>query len=121
MKRGNFFVERLGRDRGGTRCRPLGTTSGTPGQRVAAQTLLRLVQNESFDRIDAIKIDVEGSEDRILVPFFRDAPQSLWPKLLVIEDTRDVWLTDLFSFLSKVGYAIAARSKQNVMLRREIA
>jgi hypothetical protein len=80
-----------------------------------------LVQNEIVDRIDAIKIDVEGSEDRILVPFFRDAPQSLWPQLLIIEDTRDVWSTDLFSLLTKVGYAIAVRSKQNVMLRKKDA
>ena len=31
-----------------------------------------------------VKIDVEGFEDRILVPFFRDAPRSLWPKLLQV-------------------------------------
>ena len=80
-----------------------------------------MVQNETVDRIDAIKIDVVGSEDRILVPFFRDAPQSLWPQLLIIEDTRDVWSTDLLSLLTKVGYAIAARSKQNVMLRKKDA
>ena len=69
--------------------------------------------------LDAIKIDVEGSEDRILVPFFRSAPRLLWPRLR--EDAGDAWSMDLFSFLVTTGYTIAARSKQNVMLHLESA
>ena len=76
-----------------------------------------LLQNEPADWVDAVKIDVEGSEDRILVPFFRNAPRSLWPKLLVIEDAGGAWSIDLFSHLTATGYAIAARSKQNVIFR----
>jgi len=79
--------------------------------------LLQLLQNERADWVDAVKIDVEGSEDRILVPFFRDAPRSLWPKLLVIEDAGGAWSIDLSSHLTATGYAIAARSKQNVIFR----
>lgn len=82
-----------------------------------AQTLLQLLQNERADWVDAVKIDVEGFEDRILVPFFRDAPRSLWPKLLVIEDAGGAWSIDLSSHLTATGYAIAARSKQNVIFR----
>ena len=114
---GELVVERLGKDRGGTRARPAGTATERGAQRVQAQTLLHLLQNERVDRVDAIKIDVEGSEDRILVPFFRGAPRSLWPTLLVIEDAGDAWSIDLFSFLTTTGYAIAARSKQNVIFR----
>ncbi|MGC1876331.1 MAG: hypothetical protein WA699_16070 [Pseudolabrys sp.] len=51
-------------------------------QRIQAQTLLQLLQSERIDRLDAIKIDVEGCEDRILVPFFRSARRLLWPRLL---------------------------------------
>ena len=71
--------------------------------------------------LDAIKIDVEGCEDRILVPFFRSARRLLWPRLLIIEDAGDAWSMDLFSFLATTGYTIAARSKQNVMLHLESA
>ena len=77
---------------------------------------LQLLQSERIDRLDAIKIDVEGCEDRILVPFFRSARRLLWPRLLIIEDAGDAWSMDLFSFLATTGYRIAARSKQNVML-----
>ena len=71
--------------------------------------------------LDAVKIDVEGCEDRILVPFFRSARRLLWPRLLIIEDAGDAWSMDLFSFLVTTGYTIAARSKQNVMLHLESA
>jgi FkbM family methyltransferase len=119
---GELMVERPGGDRGGTRTRKvLNAAFGTVSQRVEARTLHRLVQGEGIDRIDAIKIDVEGSEDQILVPFFRNAPPSLWPRLLLIEDAGDVWTMDLFSFLAATGYVIAARSKLNVMLRRQNA
>ena len=89
--------------------------------RIQAQTLLQLLQSERIDRLDAIKIDVEGCEDRILVPFFRSARRLLWPRLLIIEDAGDAWSMDLFSFLVTTGYTIAARSKQNVMLHLESA
>ena len=114
---GELVVERLGKDRGGTRARLANISTERDAQRVQAQTLFQLLQNERADWVDAVKIDVEGSEDRILVTFFRDAPRSLWPKLLVIEDAGGAWSIDLFSHLTATGYAIAARSKQNVIFR----
>jgi FkbM family methyltransferase len=116
---GELVVERLGKDRGGTRARLANISTERDAQRVQAQTLFQLLQNERADWVDAVKIDVEGSEDRILVPFFRNAPRSLWPKLLVIEDAGGAWSIDLFSHLTATGYAIAARSKQNVIFRLE--
>ena len=116
---GELVVERRGKDRGGTRVQLASISTERDAQRVQAQTLLQLLQNERADWVDAVKIDVEGSEDRILVPFFRDAPRSLWPKLLVIENAGGAWSIDLFSHLTVTGYAIAARSKQNVVLRLE--
>jgi len=70
-----------------------------------------------LNRLDALKIDVEGAEDLVLVPFFRDAPESLWPDLILIEDTRDLWQTDVFALLERHGYNVTARSRQNVALR----
>ena len=53
------------------------------------------------------------------MPFFRDAPPSLWPGLIVIEDARELWSADLFGELARKGYTVASRSKLNVMLRRD--
>ena len=60
-------------------------------------------------------------EDSILSSFFRDAPQQLWPRLILVEDARAVWNTDLFSLLAAKGYSVGSRSRQNVMLRRSLA
>ena len=107
------------RDRGGTRL----AAGGTQGRGVAVRCrpLLAVVTEAGVTGIDALKIDVEGAEDRVLVPFFRDAPPSLWPRLIVIEDSSAEWSTDLFALLEAKGYAVSSRSKQNVMLRRAVA
>jgi FkbM family methyltransferase len=113
------------RDRGGTRTRAV-PDDGQAGKLdaeshallVECRTLLEVVGQEEISSIDALKIDVEGAEDETLIPFFRDAPEGLWPNLLIIEDGRPSWRGDLFSVLAKCGYAIATRSRLNVVMRR---
>jgi len=102
------------RDRGGTRTR---AATASDQVRVPCRPLLRVLQDYRIDRIDALKIDVEGMEDRVLAPFFRDAPASLWPRLILIEDSSGGWAVDLFALLAAKGYRVEARSRQNVMLR----
>jgi FkbM family methyltransferase len=103
------------RDRGGTRI-AVGAQVG--GVEVRCRPLFAVVEEAGFACIDALKIDVEGAEDRVLVPFFRSAPAALWPGLIVIEDSRAEWSTDLFALLDSKGYEVSSRSRQNVMLRR---
>jgi FkbM family methyltransferase len=122
-KKGLVALDVDDRDRGGTRTRAL---TGMEGEELNPEshaslvdccTLLDLLRQEEISHIDALKIDVEGVEDRVLEPFFRDAPQTLWPNLIIIEDGRDSWRTDLFSVFSQCGYTIATRTKLNVALR----
>jgi FkbM family methyltransferase len=107
------------RDRGGTRTQKL-ATAGQVAQavRVPAQTLFGVLEAEKIAAVDALKIDVEGVEDVILSPFFAAAQPSLWPRLIVIEDSRPSWKTDLMAMLEARGYGIVARSKQNIVLHR---
>ena len=79
-------------------------------------TLLALLRERGIERIDALKIDVEGAEDTVLAPFFRAAPRSLWPELILLEDTRILWGMDLFGLLDQCGYRAVARTRLNVML-----
>jgi len=83
---------------------------------VPATTLLQLVRNERVDRLDAIKIDVEGAEDLILEPFFRDAPEALYPSLLVLGSRE--WQTDLLGLLAAHGYRMRAKTRMNYVLER---
>ena len=86
--------------------------------RVPAVTLVDLLRQERFSRVDAIKLDVEGAEDLILDPFFRDAPTSLYPSLLIIEDGRDQWQTDLPKLLEAKGYELIAQTRLNLVYER---
>jgi len=84
---------------------------------VPCKSLMTVLAETGIETIDALKIDVEGAEDIVLAPFLRDAPQSLLPRLLLIEDTRGFWGVDLFALLAVRGYTEQARSRQNVALR----
>jgi FkbM family methyltransferase len=110
---GTLALDVDARDRGGTRTR---FDAGPGGVAVECKPLLQVLTEERVERIDALKIDVEGVEDRILMPFFKTAPQSLWPRFILIEDSREHWRADLFAEMQTRGYKVASRSKQNVML-----
>jgi FkbM family methyltransferase len=114
-KAGKVALDVDRRDRGGTR---VVKSAGRDAATVDAQTLLQLLHREGIDAIHAIKIDVEGAEDLVLAPFFRDAPKSMWPRLILLEDARSAWTTDLFSLLASLGYIVVSRTRLNVMLRR---
>jgi FkbM family methyltransferase len=116
---GTVMLEVHPRDRGGTRTRFL-QDEGGPSQLPSAQcrTLLQVLTQEQIHGIDALKIDVEGAENSILSPFFRDAPVSLWPKLIVIECGGDLSGIAPFSMLLDIGYTVTSRSKQNLMMCR---
>ncbi|MFC5420398.1 FkbM family methyltransferase [Bosea eneae] len=86
--------------------------------RVPATTLLSLVQSEGYERIDAIKLDVEGAEDLILEPFLRDAPEALWPGFVIVEDSRGRWQADLPSLLESKGYKLLAHTRLNLVYER---
>jgi hypothetical protein len=47
--------------------------------------LLHAARSRGIERIDVMKIDIEGMEDQVLLPFFRKAPRSLWPRAIVGE------------------------------------
>jgi FkbM family methyltransferase len=89
------------------------------GERVTvpSKPLIEALRDAGIARIDALKIDVEGAEDIVLAPFLRDAPSSLLPRLILIEDTRGMWAVDLFALLAARGYTEQERSRQNVALR----
>jgi hypothetical protein len=78
-----------------------------------------LVEEEGLTRIDAMKLDVEGIEDRILVPYLSAAPAALLPRFLIIEDNSSVWKEDLLGLLRRLGYVAAAAAHANLVLRLE--
>lgn len=55
------------------------------GQPVRLLTLQSLLAQQGLERVDALKIDIEGHELPVLAHFFGGAPASLFPGLVIIE------------------------------------
>jgi FkbM family methyltransferase len=87
--------------------------------RVPSLRLQRILDEAGISGVDALKIDVEGYEDRVLTGFFREAPSSLWPRAVVIEHlSRNEWLEDCIAGMRARGYAEAGRTRSNTLLVR---
>jgi FkbM family methyltransferase len=96
--------------------------SGAPSSgaiKVPSLRLKRIVAEAGISKLDALKIDVEGFEDRVLTGFFRDAPQALWPGAVVIEHlSKQEWLSDCIADMLARGYRACGRTRSNTFLQR---
>jgi len=91
---------------------------GTP-HRVPVTPLLDICRNAGVQSIAGIKIDIEGYEDRALIPFFETAPVSMWPRRIFIEIAQQSnWQRDLRAALAGYGYGELWRSQSDVLLGR---
>ena len=79
-----------------------------------AKTLLTLVREEGYAKIDAIKLDVEGAEDLALDPFLSEAPRALWPRLIIMEFALLRVGAQLEQRLRGLGYREILRTGENV-------
>ena len=90
----------------------------TTAIKVQIVTLLELIKKHNIDYITNLKIDVEGYEDRALKPFFEEAPETLFPRNIVIEYTsQHEWEDkDFINYLIKKGYRLKIRTRGNLCL-----
>lgn len=84
--------------------------------KVPARALLGIIEEEGFDHIDAMKLDVEGAEDLILQRFLADVPAALRPRLIIVERGEGRWSMDLLGLLASHGYARIAETRNNHVL-----
>jgi len=87
--------------------------------RAPAKSLLSVMREEGYDKLDAIKLDIEGAEDLVLDAFFRDAPRPLWPRLIVMEFSLLRGGAGLEERLRGLGYREILRAAENVAYERE--
>ena len=87
--------------------------------KVPSLRLSRILLEAGISRLDSLKIDVEGFEDRVLLPFFAEAPQALWPSAVVIEHlSRKEWQDDCIGAMTERGFAVVGQTRSNTLLRR---
>lgn len=94
-----------------------GTVRSTETVQVAPLSLV--LGDLGIERIDLLKIDVEGFEDRALLPLFDQAPATLWPRAILIETVLShLWERDCLGELAAKGYRRQAATAENVLLVR---
>jgi FkbM family methyltransferase len=86
------------------------------GERVAGRPLLDLLREAGVERVDALKIDIEGHEVPVLQAFFAAAPKALWPRLIIGEIVGNDGGA-LQKLLLDQGYLLAGATKMNGMFR----
>ena len=104
---------------GGTGVRIGFHSDGTdPGFDAPAIPLLQLVENEGLRHIDILKLDVEGVEDIVLLPFLNDADASLLPRVIVLNRLGHRWTGDITGALLGLGYSVSASTVSNEIWQR---
>jgi FkbM family methyltransferase len=87
--------------------------------RVPSLTLQRILDEAGVTNVDTLKIDVEGFEDRVLTGFFACAPQTIWPRAVVIEHlSRREWQQDCIADMVARGYSEERKTRSNTVLMR---
>src|SRR4051794_8000574 len=87
--------------------------------KVPSLRLQRILDEGCVAHVDALKIDVEGFEDRVLTGFFADAPEAVWPHAVVIEHlSSNEWQHDCVADMRARGYAETGKTRSNTLLLR---
>ena len=89
---------------------------------VVCKPLMDILVDQRIERIDAMKLDIEGFEYPVLQSFFRDAPAALHPSLIILEFKPELVGTiggSALDLVERHGYVHALRSKENHILRKQ--
>ena len=105
---------------GHTSLLPEGTANAKVSETVAVRPLLDILGEAGVSKIDLLKIDVEGFEDRALASFFDAAPDHLLPQHILIEVAhRLLWERDLLQIFAGKNYEVGFRTAENLLFSRK--
>jgi len=80
---------------------------------VNCDLLLNILKKYNIKKIDGLKVDIEGAEDKALIPFFKTAPTELFPSFIIIENSPKLWKEDLIYVLQTAGYDRVKTTRMN--------
>ncbi len=83
-------------------------------------SLSELLKKEGITKVDVLKIDIEGFEDRALFPYFETLNKKHYPRLILMEDSSQTdWDENILEWLLANGYRVLARTRGNVLITTE--
>lgn len=86
---------------------------------VPVRSLATLLAARTERPLGVLKIDVEGFEDAVLVPFLERTPVPRLPRAVVLETVhRGAWQKDCLGALAARGYIVREETAENAMLHR---
>ena len=93
-----------------------GKISNSGKHTVIAKNLIDFIKDEKIANISAMKIDVEGNEESVIIPFIENTNKKLLPLIIIIENNKSSWKTDLIKLLEEKGYLIKKKTRMNYIL-----
>lgn len=91
--------------------------SETGSETVTVETLAGLCERLGVTRIDAMKLDIEGHDERALRAFFNHAPATLHPKLLIVETSAENGAS-LIELAQAQNYLVSGATALNAILKK---
>ncbi|WP_319772365.1 FkbM family methyltransferase [Breoghania sp.] len=86
-------------------------------QDVPVRLLADVLGEAGIGRADVMKIDVEGFEDRVLMPYLEASPRGVWPRVVLMEtNCSAAWKRDPRETLTAHGYVVEGETEDNVLL-----
>ena len=88
------------------------------GEAVTALTLVQLCERQNVTHIDGLKLDIEGQDLAALTQFFKQAPNSLHPKMMILE-LDETSSGPLIELAQANDYLIITRTRMNVVVTKQ--
>ncbi|KGF67632.1 hypothetical protein LL06_21235 [Hoeflea sp. BAL378] len=87
---------------------------------IPVRTLAALLAEAGLTRVDGLKIDIEGHEDKALVPFLDGADPAMLPRRIVIEHPEPgADYPGCAAAFARHGYALVGRTRNNSLYSRD--
>ena len=89
---------------------------------IRVSTLAALLERQGVTRLDGLKIDIEGHEDKALPPFLDAADDALRPRRIVIERAHpDYDYPKCVEAFQRHGYRLVGRTRNNSLYERTVS
>jgi len=100
----------------------LRNTASTNTIKVPVRPISLVLEQAAYKRIHAFKIDIEGHEDKALIPWLESLSDASLPKAAVVEICNsERWEDDVIAYMLRRGYVEEFRTRSNACLKRVCA